>query len=484
MNELGYTRRGFLAASAAGAGALALPRLGEAARRLAHAGGAPAGYASFVSEPGLKPPTMTVNARAHPSAGLVFVATITGPGQRGPMIVDDRGRPVWFLRTKAVAINFRAQVYRGRPVLTWWEGQISKMGVGEGEGVVVDQNYRTIARVRAGNGFKADVHELLLTPQGTALITIYNAVKADLTSVGGPASGTVLDSIVQEVDVASGRVLFEWHSLDHVPIADTYSPVLDPFDYFHVNSIDVDLDGNLLLSARNTSAVYKVDRRSGAVLWRLGGRSSDFALAPDAGFMYQHDARAHPDGTVTLFDDGSGGLDHPARAIRLGLDLASRQCALLQEYVHTAPLGVFAMGNAQVLPGEAMLVGWGTQPYVTEFGPGGEVRFDAKFDGGAWNYRAFRSPWVGRPATKPALGFTRRGRTVTVHVSWNGSTQTAYWRLAAGPAKGALTPVKTVRRTGFETAIAYTGGTGYVAVTALDGQRRALATSAPRRVVV
>ncbi len=481
MPEATYSRRGFLVASAAGAATLALPRAASAARLLAGARSA-SGYATFISNPALKPPTMTVATRSDPAPGLVFVATLTGPGQRGPMLVDDHGQVVWFRPVKTVAINFRRQTYRGKPVLTWWEGTISKIGTGEGEGLIVDQSYTTIARVQAGNGYKADVHEFLLTPQGTALITIFNAVQADLSAVGGPAQGNVLDSIVQEVDVASGRVLFEWHSLDHVPITDTYAPVLDPFDYFHLNSIDVDLDGNLLLSARNTSAVYKLDRRSGEVIWRLGGRSSDFDMGPGTTFMYQHDARGHSDGTLTLFDDGAGDLTHAARAIRLGVDPKARRCVLLQEYDHTDPLAVAAMGNAQVLPGDAMFVGWGTQPYVTEFGPAGDVRFDATFNGGAWNYRAFRDAWVGLPAAKPSLALTRRGRSLTAHASWNGSTETAYWRVDAGAAKNALRPLKTVARTGFETAIPVPGVPPYVTVTALDARRRSLRTSPVRRL--
>jgi hypothetical protein len=302
-------------------------------------------------------------------------------------------------------------------------------------------------------------------------------VQADLSSVGGPSNGTVLDSIVQEVDVKSGRVLFEWHSLDHIPLTDTYSPVLDPFDYFHINSVDVDLDGNLLISARNTSALYKVDRSSGKILWRLGGRSGDFELGPSAFFMYQHDARAHSDGTITLFDDGPGPSSAQSRAIRLGIDLGSMRANVLQDYRHPTPLAAAAMGNAQVLGGNAMLVGWGTEPYITEFGPLGDVRFDAKFDGDAWNYRAFRDTWIGRPTTKPAVAAAARGNRVTVYASWNGSTETAYWRVSSGQSASSLAPAKTVPAVGFETAIPIAGRPHVVSVTALDRAHRQLGRS-------
>jgi arylsulfotransferase ASST len=453
-----------LAAAAGGVAAVSFPRAAPAATE------ATRGFATFVSEPALRPPTLTVLTRSAPAAGLLFVTTLNGPGQRGPLIVDDHGRVVWFKPVSDTAIDFRVQRYKGKPVLTWWEGQVSQTGVGQGIGVIVDSTYAEIARVSAGNGLQADVHEFLLTPNDTALITVYNPVDVDLTAVGGPASHKTFDSIVQEIDVASGAVLFEWHSLDHIPVTDSYAPILDPFDYFHINSIDIDLDGNLLVSARNTSAIYKLDRSTGRVMWRLGGRSSDFTLGPGVFFMYQHDARGHADGTLTLFDDGPGPSSEQARALRLGLDLAAKHAIVLQEYVHPQALQVAAMGNAQVQPDDGVLVGWGTQPYVTEFGAGGDVRFDAKFDGDAWNYRAFRNAWAGTPKAPPSVAVRRFVGKTVVYASWNGSTQTAFWRVEANGA------AKTVPTQGFETAIELSGAAAKsVTVSALDARRRQLA---------
>jgi len=415
-----------------------------------------------VTQPTFRVPTIDVLTRANPAPGLIFVATLNGPGQRGPLILDDRGNVVWFKPLPTTAIDFRPQTYLGKPVLTWWEGTISQTGVGQGVGVIVDETYKEIARVSAGNGLYVDVHEFLLTPTGTALVTIYNTVTRDATAVGGSASQPTLDSIIQEIDVKTGRVLFEWHSLDHVPITDSYAPVLDPYDYFHINSIDLDYDGNLIVSARNTSAVYKVDKSTGNIVWTLGGRSSTITLGPRVFFMYQHDARVHSDGTLTIFDDGPGPSSQQARAIRVGLDVPGRSAVLLQEYAHPQALLVAAMGNAQQLAGDAMFVGWGTQPYMTEFGPLGDVRFDAKFSGDAWNYRAFRSPWVGLPKTKPTVVARKHVGKTTVYASWNGSTQTAYWRVDE----------KTFRRTGFETVMSVPGRP--TAVTALDAHRRPL----------
>ena len=194
------TRREFLTAAAGAGLGLAFPHLAAATERAA-------GVATFMTEPSFQVPTLRVLSRSSPSPGALFVTTLTGPGQRGPMILDDRGQLVWFKKTKNVAINFRRQIYKGRPVLTWWEGTITNIGTGAGEGVIVDSTYKEIARVRAGNGFAADVHEFLITPENTALITIYNEKTLDLTSIGGPPAHPTLDSIVQEIDIATGKVL-------------------------------------------------------------------------------------------------------------------------------------------------------------------------------------------------------------------------------------------------------------------------------------
>ena len=165
------------------------------------------------------------------------------------------------------ATNVRVQQYQGEPVLTWWEGVVDKQGYGHGEGVIVDRAYREVARIRAVNGHTVDLHEFLLTPEGTALITCRPPiVRADLSTIGGPRHGTVYESIIQEIDVRTGRLVFQWRGLDHVSVAETYRALGGVVDYLHVNSVQPLADGHLLISARNTWALYKLDRRTGAVI--------------------------------------------------------------------------------------------------------------------------------------------------------------------------------------------------------------------------
>src|SRR5205807_5189499 len=175
-----------------------------------------------------------------------------------------------------MAADLRVQRYRGKPVLTWWEGY-SGAGLGEGEDVIDDGSYRTLAVIHAANGLSADLHEFEITPQNTALITAYYPVLWNASSVHGSTRQIVLDSVVQEIDVKTGLLLFQWDSLDHVPLGDSYEPVPSsagaPLDYFHVNSLEPTSSGELIISGRNTWAAYDVDR-PGRAVWTLGGTHS------------------------------------------------------------------------------------------------------------------------------------------------------------------------------------------------------------------
>ena len=405
----------------------------------------------------------------------------------GPLIIDRNGQPLWFKpRSNVTAIDLRVQRYRSAPVLTWWEGTV--FGGYGGTFVIADASYTEIARVRAGNGFKADLHEILITSRNTALISIYNEIHIDLSRVGGAVDGRLVEGIIQELDIPSGRVLFEWHSLDHVALEESSELGLTPagnVDYFHLNSIGVDTDGHLLVSARHTSAVYKVHRRTGEVIWRLGGTRSDFALGPGAAFGWQHDVRRHSDGTLTLFDNAASlptqrGI--ASRPLRLRLDLSTKTASLARDYPPPDVRTSWAMGNAQQVADGGLFVGWGTFPGFSEIGPDGALRFDARFVGTSVTYRARREAWVGRPTTRPTIATgSGAGGTTLVYASWNGATEVARWQVRAGSSATDLRPLRTVTRRGFETSITLRSKPRFVAVAALDRQGELLGFSRPVR---
>src|SRR5829696_2613375 len=442
----------------------------------------------YRSRPDLSPPAVEVAKKAHDAApGHVFVAPEGGgAGQGGSMIFDDRGQVVWFRplpETQGRAMSFGVQTYTGREVLTWGETA--------GEYVIFDSSYREIVRLRAGNGYDGDHHEFLISPQDTALITIYNSVPQDLTAVGGSEGGRAWQGIVQELDIESGEVLFEWRSIDHVALEETYvEPWEDHYsgiDYFHVNSIDVDHDNNLLISARETSAVYKVDRNTGEVIWRLGGKRSDFEMGEGTRFAFQHDARRLRDGTISIFDNGSLVFENgvpraveESRAIVLDVDERKMRASLAREYTHPDGQYADAAGNVQVLANGDAFVGWGRALAISEFSRDGELLFDARLPPQNRSYRAFRFPWRGYPTDRPAAAAERASEEeVRLYASWNGATDLESWEVLAGSRPDRLEPLGSVTRDGFETAILARSAEPYVAVRDKDASGRTFGISEP-----
>jgi hypothetical protein len=448
-------------------------------------------YLSFVSRPDLRPPALYLNnpaaAAGNSPEGYLFVGPTSKPeAQAGALIVDAQGQPVWFnpVRPGWWASNFRVQSYGGRPVLTWWQGKVRPPGYGHGEGVILDSSYQQIAVVRAARGRVADLHEFRLTPQGTALITCFpQTAQADLSAVGGPPDGQVYESIIQEIDVRTGRLLLEWRSLEHIPVEESYFPVGGTYDYLHVNSIDLTPDGHLLVSGRGTCALYKLDRRSGRVLWRLGGERSDFAIGRGARFNWQHDAQWVSAGVISVFDDGSGPIrtEQDSRGLVLHVDQGRRRVRLVRAYRHTPPLRTSAMGSVQTLADGNVMVGWGLVPTLSEFSPDGSLISELRLPWGYNSYRGFRMPWEGMPTDRPVVA-ARPGRslgTSMLYASWNGATGVSWWQVSVGQGVTSMQPVGIVARTGFETAIPLGGSRGYAQVTALGSSGEALGSSAP-----
>ncbi len=443
----------------------------------------PHGVMHFRSEPDFQPPSLTVTDDAAPPAeGDVFLAPQNGPIQDGPMILDPRGHLVWFSPypvAKEVFVNdLRVQDLHGQRVLTWWQGfRNAGFGQSSGVGVIVNRHYQRIATVKAANGLEAGSHEFMLTPQGDAYITASSPVW-----LPGTRHPTI-NSVVQEIDVKTGLVLFEWDALDHVPPSASYISAASSratFDPYHLNSISIESDGNLLVSMRNTSAVYEIDRRSGRVLWTLGGKQSSFTMGQGTETYLQHDAVAQPDGTLTIFDNGGGlpFLHRQSRGIRERLDLGAMTVSPIAEYDHSPSLRSAIEGGVQLLPDGNVFIGWGAQPYFSEYNAAGRQIFDAHFNKPIASYRAYRFAWNGQPLTSPALAVSASTRgTRRAYVSWNGATGVSSWRILAGPRPRALAPVTTAPKTGFETTILLHSAAPYLAVRALGVDGHVLSTS-------
>jgi hypothetical protein len=444
------------------------------------------GVWSFRSRPDLSPAALkmtTTQAHDDTAPGYIFAALKEGTGEHGPMIIDDQGELVWYGKYRS-ARDFKMQYYRGRPVLTWWEGKVMA-GHGIGAYVIFDDSYREIARVRAGNGYRGDLHEFIITPEDTALLVAYAPARTNLSPIGGPKDGMAWEGILQEVDIQSGEVIFEWHSLDHVGIEESYIELPEDsdflYDYFHINSIDVEPDGNLLLCARNTWTVYKVERNSGEVVWRLGGKRSDFEMGPGTQSAFQHDARRQRDGTITIFDNGAHPKVHDrSRGIMVELDEQKMSVKLVREYTSPKKRLSTSQGNMQLLPNSNVLIGWGSGPFVSEFSYDGELLLNVRLPPEGESYRAFRFPWSGYPDDDPTVAVEQGpDDKVILYASWNGATEVATWEVLAGPRQGRLEWVGAVPRDGFETSMLVQTFDPYIAVRAKDHFGQVLGISAP-----
>jgi Arylsulfotransferase (ASST) len=432
------------------------------------------------------PSTVRITTPAKPGAapGDLFLAPYQGKGTPGTMIAEQDGSLVWFrpLPRDDSATNLQVQQYEGKPVLTWWQGRVLEVGFGQGVDEVYDTSYRHVATIRAGNGYHADLHEIRLTPEGTAWIDEFDPIEMNLSRYGGKSSGVINDSVVQEIDVKTGLVMWEWHALAHIPPSESNSPAPSyswPWDYVHINSISPGTSGDVLLSSRGTWTLYDVDIPSGAVRWRIGGKHSSFHQGAGTRFYWQHDAEWQPSGLISVFDNGSTPpKEKQSRGLLLKVDTANRTVSLVKQFVNpTKTLLASSQGNTLSLPGGDWLMGYGGLPNFTEYDSSGHVVLDGTLGKDVQDFRTYLAPWHATPLTRPSALAKPAGAGASVAVSWNGATEVASWRVSAGASATTLTPVATAPKHGFQTTIAVSSAGPYYAVQALDASGAVLGTS-------
>ncbi len=373
--------------------------------------------------PSSPPPVSILTSNGDIGRGDIFISPFGDASTyaNGPEILDGHGNVVWFQAVPAgeEASDFRAQTYLGQPVLTWWQGT-GLGGLASGTDYIYNDHYQQIATVNAGNGLSADGHEFLITPWNTALILSYTTATANLTSIGGPADQTVVNGVVQEIDIATGKVLFQWNSEDHVPFSQSEQPLpaaaSDPWDWFHINAVKLDTDGNLLIDARDTWTTYKVSLATGHVIWQLGGKDSSFTLQAAPGqvlddaneiFSWQHDPEPLGNDEYTFFDNESSGTPELpySRAVTVKLDEWRHLATLVASENQPEGLSAASQGNAQPTGDGDLFVGWGILPYFSEFDPSGKLIFNAELPAGVNTYRAYLLPWnPGNPGNGQGPG--------------------------------------------------------------------------------
>lgn len=417
-----------------------------------------------------------------------------------PVILDAAGELIWTSVAYEQTYGLTVQRYNGSSYLTFWSGDDRVRGHGEGYYYMLDETYKTAFKVGAGHGRAADLHEFRITDDGTALLTIYEVVPADLRAVNATAGadGWIWDCLIQELHLATQEVLFEWRASEHWDVTASFHDLGPdggadaPWDYFHINSIDKDDRGNYLVSSRYMHALTYIDGRTGDTLWVLGGARNMFADLSGGNatnFRYQHHARWHDDHTtITLFDNGAEAWHYVSpvsRGLSLAVDLDAMTVAVRQEYVDPGRTLSQSQGSMQLLPSGHVLVGYGFNGAFTEFAANGTALCDVHFQAGAsvetgdaQSYRVLKHAWTGRPTTKPAAKLVGD----RVFVSWNGATEVREWVLEGADAgevdERDWTVVQRVDRRGFETTLESDGdGWPFLRLVALDDEGAVLGRS-------
>jgi EmrB/QacA subfamily drug resistance transporter len=456
------------------------------------------GAYSFVSAPHLHPPIVRSDVTPlHPdqelAPGYFFLGSfyeVNYPpmvGQSGPLIIDNHLRPVWFkpVPQKDVASGLTPQTYQGKPALSYWQGVLTQTGETlSGEDVLVNQHYQRVATIKGKNGWVPTVHEMIV--QGdNAWVTVNKNLARNLAPEGGAYNGAFIDSAVQEYNLKTGKLLYTWDALKHIPLSDSWASLPTngfPWDAYHINSIELLPHGEMLVSMRDTWAVYLVNIKTGKIIWTLGGRHSSFKLGPRAFFSWQHDVRAYP-GTplISMMDDHccqeTGGGTYvspsaPSRGLVLKLNTQTHTASYVSQYTHGPHFDTQYMGNTQPVAGNRTVVGWGSEQNFTEYTSSGQQILDAYMPFPDITYRALLEPWVGLPLYPPSGAARTSGGRTTVYASWNGATKVVSWKVLNG---GKV--VATAHRSGFETRIAVPSSGGTFTVQALDAGGRVLGTS-------
>jgi hypothetical protein len=371
--------------------------------------------------------------------------------------------------------------------------------------ILLDSSYKEVRRVKAANGLEADLHEFRFTDAGTALITIYDIQQADLTPLGGNSDGYIWDSIFQEIDIETGDLVFQWRASEHFELTDSYHGrgnqgvrKSNPWDFFHINSVEKDPSGNYLISSRYTSTVSYINGKNGEVLWVLGGRRNNFLDLSDGratDFRYQHDARWHNNyTTISLFNNGAQAPNqeentHYSRAMKITIDTSNSTAMtakLETQYINTLQISSSSQGNMQVLPNGNTLVGYGFNAAFTEFASNGVALCETHFGaasrfhtGDVQSYRVMKFNWTGSPSTDPDIAMVGGA----LYVSWNGATEVRSWVLETGDKEvsfGGLGSIiwKATSRTeknGFETKVEIPNDHGlFVRIIGVDGKGKFL----------
>ncbi|HTK31078.1 MAG TPA: aryl-sulfate sulfotransferase [Candidatus Saccharimonadaceae bacterium] len=355
-------------------------------------------------------PVISSTVYQTPAPGRLFVASFPFGGPQTPylLILDDSGAPLFYRRMPSECTDFKMQP---NGLLTYFDASTARY-------YAMDASYAVVDSFGCGNGYPTDLHDFHLLPNGHAVLMSYDAEPVDMSAVvpGGDPNATVVGLILQELDTEK-NVVFQWRSWDHFQITDaTYEDLTAPLiDYVHGNAIEVDTDGNWMISARHTDEITKINRQNGDVMWRWGGKHNEFTFIDDPlGFSHQHAIRRIDNGHVTLFDNGNFHDPAASRAVEYELDEVGKTARLVWSFANTPDQLGFVMGYVQRLPDGHTLIGWGgSKPDVTEVDADGNKVMELTLPAGVYSYRAYRWPWSTPLSVVPMPAATHLSLSIT-----------------------------------------------------------------------
>jgi hypothetical protein len=342
-------------------------------------------------------PWMQISINDNPDSGYIFLNNWDPDGgQPYNMILDNAGNPIWYLKTPDRRRDFKVQK----------NGKLSMLirgGYDDGYGhIVLDSTYTVVDVLRAGDGYATDEHELQILADGHYFVIGIRGEQVDMSQIvaGGRSDATVYVCALQEFTPDHELILvvpaWDLYDIREMQLEDlTGSSIRFP----HMNAIDIDDDGNILVSSRHMSEVTKLNREDGSIIWRLGGAHSDFTFENDEldGFRSQHDIRVLGNNHYTVFDNGN--LHNPpvSRSVEYLLDTTAMTATLFWQFRDIPDKYTSWMGNTQRLPNGNTLINWADEslPKLTEVRPNGEKAFEMDFVDNINCYRLFRFPWQG-----------------------------------------------------------------------------------------
>jgi hypothetical protein len=399
---------------------------------------------------------------------------------RGMVILDDQGELVWMQKTEGQPYNLDVQTYQGAPHLTYWHGDDTVGGHGEGDYYMLNSSYDLVAKISALGDLHADLHTLSITPNDTAIISIYQPYEKEK---GGQLQ-YIWDCLFQEIDIATNSLIFQWRASDFHDTSESYhtpryeeegATNITHWDWYHLNSVEKDDLGNYLVSARYTHSISYVDGQTGDLIWTLGGKRNMFISDDNAfNFSSQHFAQFHSidefpsllaslgpgkagitTRLISLFDNANDDVWDSGFASR-GLLLAVSYPAhprpdgkinksdyvvrIVHEYFHPNELIADSQGSLQVVPSTdvnqdpSILIGWGARAVWSSYSSSGKLICDDHFgteaailNGSVQSYHVVRYPWIGLPSE--SISVVYNSDRDSLFVSWNGATETVSYAL-------------------------------------------------------